>query len=768
MLKKSDVFRKGVLRSSALIISLCLLLSSFGLTGLSFDEFFDNVFYVSPSGDDGGSGSFELPFKTVEGAERYLSENASELGGKTVVYLREGVYRLNETLKFDSSFPSNVTFKAYKNESASISGSRTVSGFKREKVNGVDVFVKELGSSPENAVRSLFRGDETLTAPRYPESGYLHVDSVNTDDNLYTEDSDHWSLTLGQQSFNASLDDVDKKLFKNDDVLVRILHYWKDDMAFVKSFDSDTGRVRLSRPASIMIHKGDRYFFENVFEALDSPGEWYFDKESGKLYYVPYENEDPDTLELQASKAQKLIEIDGADNITFENIAFRDTAWELAGASAENGSSQFDIEHNLDTTQAALYVNGVITVKNSKSPSFKNCDFINLGGTALKIKENVSGAVVDSCYLYNIAGCGIFAGGRNVAAGKNGSVSDVTITNNIIHKFGREFYNAVGIHITYCDTAVLANNEIHDGYYTGVSCGWVWGFTYHATRNIQIKDNLIYDIGQEVLSDMGGIYTLGVQSGTVISGNVIHNVTDAPDDDYGEGAHGIYLDEGSSDIIVERNLVFACSDFGLNIHYGEGNVFRNNISALNEGAAVNVGGNPEWLDRSHAFYYNNIYLTDNSPVYVNMKDTDHFYENGNLIWDIKTGAKKLHFEVDLNDRYFTLKQAEMCDFIHLPVLSDPLFKDAENFDFTFSDEKTAEDMGFDIWDYDDAGTLAGSVIGTDHEGGTLRYNDGAKALDKTEIKYRRDLRYILYYPFVRPIIKAFKNIRQYFEGLFNK
>ena len=53
--------------------------------------------------------------------------------------------------------------------------------------------------------------------------------------------------------------------------------------------------------------------------------------------------------------------------------------------------------------------------------------------------------------------------------------SNITIKNNEIYKYGRKFYCAIGIHITYCDTAEVVNNEIHDGYYTGISCGWVWG-----------------------------------------------------------------------------------------------------------------------------------------------------------------------------------------------------------------------------------------------------------------------------------------------------
>lgn len=86
---------------------------------------------------------------------------------------------------------------------------------------------------------------------------------------------------------------------------------------------------------------------------------------------------------------------------------------------------------------------------------------------------------------------------------------------------------------------------------------------------------------------MGGIYTLGIQPDTVISGNVIYNVG-CDEGSYGYGGWGIYLDEGSSGMLVENNLVYDCSSQTFHQHYGKDNLIRNNIFAFGEEGAFRI------------------------------------------------------------------------------------------------------------------------------------------------------------------------------------
>ena len=224
---------------------------------------------------------------------------------------------------------------------------------------------------------------------------------------------------------------------------------------------------------------------------------------------------------------------------------------------------------------------------------------------------------------------------------------------------------------------------------------------------------------------------LGTQPGTVLSGNVIHNVAADPGQG-GYGGWGVYLDEGSSRMLVEKNLVFCCGSQSFNIHYGEGNVIRNNIGALSAEGQVSVGTRNE--DHATAYYYDNVFVTDNgAPIYVYMYDTGHFYENGNLFWDLTKGAA-LRFAADSGNTAYSLVKARRLGFLHNETAADPLFKDAAHYDFALAEDFPAFALNFKAWDYGAAGTLKGTTVGFALPGGGTAYNDRAAAPTKSELK----------------------------------
>ncbi len=744
--------KNGIKKLVCIAMALCLcsvFLGEVGLTSLAVNEKVgDVVLYVSPDATDTGEGTLASPVSLL-GAKEMLKGLKNEKTSATV-YLLGGTYYFDDVLCFNSEDMSNVTYKAYDEKEVVFSGAYEINGFKESEANGVKVFTKKLDTSSDNwYFKSLYSDNGELNITRFPEEGYFTVKATAPEDDLWTEENRPWEFTYGQRSFYANTEDIPSEFHNEEDVNIRILHYWHDELMNITSFDSKSGKIGLSRPSSMEIRDIDRYYFENVFEALNEPGEWYLDKASGVLYYVPKEGEKADTLTLYGSNIDRLIDISGVDGISFEGVHFTRTDWVEPKADGFYTGTWWE-ENNMDFPQAAIFVDGVVAVEYAENIHFKNCEFTDLGGTAVKMKFGVKNSSVENCYFENIAATAIYVGGENCLPEQENYTQNITIKNNEIYKYGRKFFCAIGIHITFCDTAEVVNNEIHDGYYTGISVGWIWGYAYHVTKNVNISRNLIYNIGQGWLSDMGGIYMLGKQPGTVLKENVIHNVAADPGEG-GYGRWGIYLDEGSSYMEVEKNLVYACGNQSFNVHYGEGNIIRNNIAALS-GEGLMSPGIDKGETHATAIYYNNIFLTYNkAPIYIEMLNSSHFYDNGNLMWSVTEGDE-LYFTS--GEKSYSLKIAQSKGLIHYPTVADPGFKDPLNFDFTLAEDSPAFALNFEAWDYSVAGTVKDSVIGINREGGKTPYNAESELQPDKEFEHNVFGNYLFYILFALPVLLA--------------
>ena len=96
-------------------------------------------------------------------------------------------------------------------------------------------------------------------------------------------------------------------------------------------------------------------------------------------------------------------------------------------------------------------------------------------------------------------------------AGPGGAcASDITVSNNLIAHGGRIHPAGIGVWISHSPRNRIVHNTIDDFYYTGISLGWTWGYGQSFAHDNLVADNRITRIGQGVLSDMGGIYTLRV------------------------------------------------------------------------------------------------------------------------------------------------------------------------------------------------------------------------------------------------------------------
>ena len=264
------------------------------------------------------------------------------------------------------------------------------------------------------------------------------------------------------------------------------------------------------------------------------------------------------------------------------------------------------------------------------------------------------------------------------------------VSNCTIRAAGRFNPEGTGVALTHASDCRVIHCDIHDIFYTGVSVGWTWGFQGSVAQRNEIAYNRIYDLGKGVMSDMGGVYTLGTSFGTRVHHNVIHDVRS-----YSYGGWALYTDEGSEGIVMEKNLCWNTTDGGFHQHYGSGCIIRNNIFAWNRMVgAVRTSRDIVQDVRCTLDFVANIVLVREGPL------------AGDEVWKVGgTWANNLWYDVsgrpvlmgggwekwcrsgrEINGRY-----------------ADPQFFDATGFDFRLKETSPAFDLGFKSWDYAESG-----------------------------------------------------------------
>src|SRR5260370_15306899 len=158
----------------------------------------------------------------------------------------------------------------------------------------------------------------------------------------------------------------------------------------------------------------------------------------------------------------------------------------------------------------------------------------------------------------------------------------------------------------------------------------LWWDRTNASDTPQWRENLIefdqmHDIGQGMLSHMGGVYPLGIQSGTIIRNNLIHDV-----ESFTYGGWGLYTDEGSSGILLESNVIYRCKSAGFHQHYGRENVIRNNRFTFYHEHQLMRTPNEEHIT---FFFTNHIILFDSGDLLVGNLQSDHYVMDHIIHWD---------------------------------------------------------------------------------------------------------------------------------------
>jgi hypothetical protein len=652
--------------------------------------------FVSPRGDNANPGTEAEPFATLRRAREAV--RAAKVDGRLAepafVRLLPGVHRIGQPLTLtpedSGTAECPVTYTGHGGKPVVIDGGRKIDGWKREGKAWV-ADLPEVKAGGWN-FRQLFVDGVKYRRARTPNTGFHRVAGCPQG----TPKSRHYHDNCDTFEFKPG--DIRPDWTNLGDVEVIVYHFWTDSHLPIKSIDTGKNHVTFAHKAGKVFTDdfstdGARYIVENVFEALDQPGEWYLNRKTGKIYCLPMPGVDLGQAEVVApvSIAHLVMNGDAAKRRFVEHVRFRNLEFRHTNFLLPKGNS--------NDRQGSASVSAAIRMKGARECRFEDCVVSNLGTWAFDLQEGCEGNAISRNEIHHVA-----AGGIRIDGGGHGShpltrTRDNEVADNRLHHYGEDFPSAVGILLMNTSGNRVAHNDIHHGWYTGVSIGWQWGYQRSVSRDNVIEFNHIHDIGQGLLSDMGAIYTLGVSPGTVLRNNLIHDVNA---NHY--GGWGIYHDEGSSHILVEDNVVYNTKFAAFNIHFAKEVTVRNNVFAL---------GRLEQLSRSRAephvscFFENNIvYWKDGELLNKNWRDKPYrFYfhpknESGTreaketfvMDWNLYFNPGRKAGEIKFNGRSWEEWRKEGKD--RHSLYADPMFVDAEKFDFRLKQGSPALELGF--------------------------------------------------------------------------
>jgi parallel beta-helix repeat protein len=593
------------------------------------------------------------PIKTLSQA-RDAVRTQRRLGktGPITITIRSGVYYLPETLVLGPE-DSDTIWEAHQGERPVISGGLVISGWTKA---GPKVWT---ANAPVAYFTQLFVDGRRGTRARTPNYGFFRVDGPTSQNKPF------------QLRYRG--DDIKAEWADRDDVEVVAFVAWSDVRMPIVKVDKETHLATLGSDPSPSSREVDaRYFIENAPDALDVPGEWYLDKTTRKVSYIPFPDENMERARVVVPVLERLVSVEGnldsgqfVHNVVFRGLTFAHAAWTM------DKKGYFDM-------QAGSPAPSAIEAVGAEKFRVESCTIAHCGGYGLFLGRGSKHNQVVACDFYDLGGGGIKVGEPKLSPTEAGQNYDNLIADNDMHDLGVVYAAAVGMWVLQSGHNQIVHNHIHDLYYTAISVGWTWGYEPNQCSHNIIAFNHLHSIGKDMLSDMGGIYTLGVQPGTVIQNNLIHDISS-----FTYGGWGIYPDEGSSYLLIENNIVYNCKSSGFHQHYGRENIVRNNVFAFNREFQL-MRTRAE--DHSSFTMERNIVYFDQGGLLGSNWTGSGFTMRDNVYFD-RRGP-----DISFSGKSFSEWKASAQDLGSM--IADPLFVNPDNYDFRLRPQSPALKKGF--------------------------------------------------------------------------
>lgn len=536
----------------------------------------NTMIFVSPDGSDEAVGSRAVPFGSLERARdaiRHLKETDSLPAERTVVTLLAGSYERKAAFvleKQDSgTADAPIVYQAEAGKTVRLTGGHVLRDFRPVedadilarlvpaarshilqtdlRAQGIEDFgtlqARGMGLDMRPAALELFFEDVPMQPARWPNKDFVYTGEVlDTGSKVFSKGSAQGFITPHKPepprpgSFRFPNPRLARWSRARD---VWVHGYWgrdwSDEYLPVAAVDPVDGVIHMGMPTRYGHYSGKRFYFLNLLEELDSPGEWYLDRQTGILYFWPPKPLETATVSVSLLNGL-LLSLRDVSHVVFRGITFEQTR-----------------------------TNAVI-IRGGEGVTLAGCTLRNIGNRAVTVQGGTGHAVV-GC---DISACGdggiSLQGGKQLTLEPAGHIAE----NNHIFQYNR-WCRTYRPAIALSGVGTCArHNLIHDSAHMAVSIG---GYDH------VFEYNEIHSVVRET-TDSAALYTGGnpTTRGTVIRHNYFHHI--------GSGLlhseqSAVYFDDGLCGAQVIGNLFYQIGDgvnFGLAamVNGGRDHLFENN------------------------------------------------------------------------------------------------------------------------------------------------------------------------------------------------
>lgn len=456
---------------------------------------------------------------------------------------------------------------------------------------------------------------------------------------------------------------------------------WVNAIIPIESIDHATRQIRFAGgDASQDVRMGNRYFIENVREALDAPGEWYLDAEKGEVLYIADRPEFPEVPVVMAV-LDRLIVLEGdpaaghfVENVNFEGLRFADTTYNLT-------------KDYYTPQDAAVVLSG------ARNCTVRGCEFAWLGGYACKL-TNLSERCV---FLHNNVHH-LGQGGVILVGGTKVQPHHCEVIGNAMHHLGLIYKHVAGVYGVHGSDNRVAHNLITDVPRYALSFK-SQGEERLSHRNV-IEFNEIRRCNLET-NDTGAIETLGYErrdSGNVVRHNLILDSVGLGTTAEGEiltpyFTWGVYLDDYSSGTTIYGNIIARTMSGGVCIHGGQNNVVENNIFVDGHDHQVRLQPRDDFM-KGNRFERNLVvYSRPEADLVFSWRASRDLFAvwDYNLYWLRSADLRTLERRVTPEG---TFAQWLAAGYDEHSIVADPRFVDAEHDDYRLKPDSPAFTLGF--------------------------------------------------------------------------